>query len=241
MNSILFIDSDIRLAATLAGYLEGQGFAVHIENDLDRGVAEAFSGNYAMAVLGDVPVESRGAVEQHGTAESYGVHALRRIRGKSELPVLMMSAASGGMDRIAALELGADGYIAKPCTPRELSARIRAILRRARSAEPYDRPHRALLSGGLTLWPEQRRAEWRGEPLPLTSTEFSLLEALLRHAGRPVSKRDLSRYALGRVLARNDRRVDVHLSSVRRKLRAHVGGRSLIRAVHGKGYRLLEE
>jgi two-component system, OmpR family, response regulator len=93
----------------------------------------------------------------------------------------------------------------------------------------------------LTFWPEQRRAEWRGEPLPLTSTEFSLLEAFLRHAGRPVSKRDLSRYALGRVLARNDRRVDVHLSSIRRKLYAHVDGRSLIRAVHGKGYRLLEE
>jgi two-component system, OmpR family, response regulator len=241
VNPILFIDGDIRLAATLAGYLEGQGFAVHIENDLDSGVAEALSGNYAMVVLDDVPAELCGAVDQHGTAESYGAQALRRIRGKSELPVLMMSAASGGMDCVAAVELGADGWIAKPCTPRELSARIRAILRRARSAEPFDRPYRALLSGGLTLWPEQRRAEWRGEPLPLTSTEFSLLEALLRHAGRPVSKRDLSRYALGRVLTRNDRRVDVHLSSIRRKLYAHVGGRSLIRAVHGKGYRLLEE
>lgn len=241
MNPILFIDGDIRVAATLAGYLEGQGFTVHIESDLDRGVTEALSGNYGMAVLGDVPVESRGAVEQHGTTESYGAQALRRIRGQSELPVLMMSAGRGSMDCIAALELGADGYVAKPCTPRELSARIRSILRRMLSAEPYDRPPRALLSGGLTLWPEQRRAEWRGEPLSLTSTEFSLLEALLRHVGRPVSRRDLSHYALGRVLARNDRRVDVHLSSIRRKLCAHVGGRSLIRAVHGKGYRLLEE
>jgi DNA-binding response OmpR family regulator len=240
MTTILLIDGDIPLAAILAGYLESEGFAVHIENELNRGVVEALSGNYAMTVLGDVPIESCRDGEIQGTAEPPGAHALRRIRTRSEVPVIVMTAGVGGLDCVAALELGADGYAAKPCAPRELGARIRAILRRTLPAGPYDRPHRVLLSGGLALWPEQRRAEWRGAPVVLTSTEFNLLEALLRHAGRPVSKRDLSRHALGRALGRNDRRVDVHLSAIRRKLCAHVGGRSLIRAVHGRGYQLLE-
>jgi len=100
---------------------------------------------------------------------------------------------------------------------------------------------RVLVSGGLTLWPGQRRVEWLGEPVRLTSAELSLLEVLLRHAGRPVSKHELCLSALGRRLARNDRCVDVHLSRVRRKLGAVTDGRSLIHSVHKYGYRLLED
>jgi DNA-binding response OmpR family regulator len=91
------------------------------------------------------------------------------------------------------------------------------------------------------MWPEQRRAEWVGQPLVLTSTEFSVLELLLRHAGRPVSKGDLSEHALGRPLTRHDRSIDVHVSSVRRKLGLLADGRSRIQAVHRQGYQLLKE
>jgi len=223
VNPILLVDEDLALAAFLAAYLEREGFSAHVENDVDRGVSEALSGNYVMAVFEDAVPELKGS------------DALKRIRAQSELPVLMMTGGGGDQHCVAALDLGADGYVAKPCTPRELCARIRSILRRTQTLNSDVRSPRALVCGGLTLWPQQRRVEWNGEPLPLTSTEFSLLEALLRHAGRPVSKRDLSLIALGRSFTKDDRRVDVHVSSIRRKLCALMDGRSLIRAVHGQG------
>jgi two-component system, OmpR family, response regulator len=227
VSTVLFIDDDLRLAALLGIHLEREGFSVHIETELDRGITEALSGNYAIAVLDmvrDPPV---------------GLCALRRIRASSDLPVLMLTSTAENVARIAALEQAADGYLAKPCAPREFSAKIRAILRRAEASS--DRAPRVLISGGLTLWPEQRRVEWLGEPLRLTSAETSLLELLLRHAGRPVSKQELCLCALGRRLARNDRCVDVHLSRVRRKLGKLTDGRSLIHSVYKYGYRLLED
>jgi two-component system OmpR family response regulator len=227
MNIILFIGADIRLAALLGSHLERDGFSVHIETEVSRGVTEALSGNYALAVLDMV------------RAQPSGLDALRRIRAYGELPVLMLTASCEDVDRIAALELGAHGYVAKPCAPQEFSAKIRTILRRAQANR--DRAPRALVSGGLTLWPEQRRVEWLGEPIRRTSAELRLLEVLLRHAGQPVSKRELCLSALGRGLARNDRRVDVHLSRVRRKLGVLADGRSLIHSVHKYGYRLLDD
>jgi two-component system, OmpR family, response regulator len=226
VSIILFICGDIRLAAHLGTPLEREGFSVHIETDVNRGVTEALSGNYAIAVLEMV----RGQ----------GLDALRRIRAYSELPVVMLTASCADVDRIAALELGADGHVAKSCAPREFNAKIRAILRR-RAHSNRQRAPRVLVSGGLTLWPGERRVEWLGVPVRLTSAELSLLEVLLRHAGRPVSKHELCLSALGRRLARNDRCVDVHLSRVRRKLGALADGRSLIHSVHKYGYRLLED
>lgn len=226
MSIVLFIDDDIKLAALLGAHLEREGFSVHIETDVNRGVTEALTGNYAIAVL-DMVRDPSSVMD-----------ALRRIRANGELPVLVLTASRAAADRIAALELGVDGQ-AQPCTPREFSAKIRAILRRARSNR--DRAPRVLVAGGLTLWPEQRRVEWQGEPVRLTSSELGLLEVLLRHAGRPVSKHELCLQALGRRLARNDRCVDVHLSRVRRKLGALTDGRSLIQSVHKYGYRLFEE
>jgi DNA-binding response OmpR family regulator len=228
MSIILFIDDDIRLAARLGTHLEREGFSVHIETEVNRGVTEALSDNYAVAVLDMV------------RAQASGMDALRRIRASSDLPVLVLTASCEAADRIAALELGADGHVAKPWAPRQFSAKIRAILRRAQATKGPDES-RVLVSGGLTLWPGQRRVEWLGEPLRLTNAELSLLEVLLRHAGRPVSKHELCLSALGRRLARNDRCVDVHLSRVRRKLGVLTDGRSLIHSVHNYGYRLLED
>lgn len=227
MSPVLLIDDNVGLAALTAAYLDKQGFSVHIENEALRGIAEALTGSYAIAVL-DLKMPRLD-----------GLEVLRRIRARSRLPVLMLTGRGEELDRITGLELGADDCVAKPCTPRELAARIRAILRRTHTVEVFDRSGSILVSGGLALWPDQQRAEWLGEALPLTSAEFHLLEVLLRYAGRPVSKNELSQQALGRPVAPNDRSVDVHLSSIRRKLGLRAEGRSLIRAVHGRGYQLL--
>jgi DNA-binding response OmpR family regulator len=229
VTRILLIDDDAKLTALLGDYLAAEGFSVGIENDGPRGAVEALSGGYDIAVL-DVMMPRLN-----------GLEVLRRIRAQSTLPVLMLTARGDDIDRITGLELGADDYVPKPCTPRELVARIRAILRRMQPVTEPGGGDAVLVSGGLAMWPQQRRAEWLGECLTLTSTEFSLLEVLLRHAGRPVSKQDLSTRALGRPHTRHDRSIDVHLSSIRRKLGLLPDGRSIIQAVHHQGYQLIKD
>jgi DNA-binding response OmpR family regulator len=165
---------------------------------------------------------------------------LKRIRAQSRVPVLMLTAKGDDMDRILGLELGADDYVPKPCTPRELSARIRAILRRSETTAGAEMPS-VLSLGALMLWPGQRRVDWNGKPVELTSSEFNLLEVLARNAGRPVSKNELSEQALGRPLARFDRSIDVHMSSIRHKLGTLSDGRSCIQTVHRLGYQYIKE
>ena len=176
MTKILLVDDDVELVGMLKEYLEQEGYQVTTAHDGEQGVAEALSGHHALAVL-DVMMPRMN-----------GVEALRQIRMKSGMPVLMLTAKGDDMDRILGLELGADDYVPKPCTPRELTARIRAILRRS---EVSDAPA-VLAIGALTMWPEQRRAEWEGRPVELTSSEFNLLAVLARNAGRPVSKSEPS-------------------------------------------------
>jgi two-component system, OmpR family, response regulator len=226
---VLLIDDDTELVSLLSEYLVQDGFSIATASDGGQGAAEALSGRYALVVL-DVMMPRLN-----------GLDVLRHIRSQSTLPVLMLTARGDDSDRITGLELGADDYVTKPCTPRELVARIRAILRRTTPGAAPGRSAGSLTCGALTMWPEQRRAEWLDGPLELTSTEFNLLELLLRHAGRPVSKADLSEHALGRPIARHDRSVDVHVSSVRRKLGSLADGRSRIQAVHRQGYQLLKD
>jgi DNA-binding response OmpR family regulator len=165
-----------------------------------------------------------------------GIDALREIRRTSRVPVLMLTAKGDDVDRIVGLELGADDYLPKPCNPRELVARLRAVLRRTvTTASGED----ALRAGDAVLRPAERTAEWRGQPLDLTSTEFNVLEVLMRNAGRVVSKAELSERALGRPLERYDRSLDMHVSSLRRKLGTLAGGRSPIQTVRGVGYQLI--
>ncbi len=222
------MDDDVELAGMLRDYLVRDGFEVLAVPDGESGVAEALSGNFALVVL-DVMMPGIG-----------GIEALRRIRAASTVPVLMLTARGDDLDRIVGLELGADDYVPKPCLPRELAARLRAILRRSQPAgEPAAQA--PLVVGPLKLMPAQRRVEWEGAPIELTSTEFNLLEVLARNAGRPVSKADLSAQALGRPLARFDRSIDVHLSSIRHKLGLLPGGRSCIQTVYRQGYQLIRE
>ncbi len=226
MPKVLLVDDDVELSDLLGEYLQREGFDTDAVHDGASGVARALDGGYDIVVL-DVMMPGLD-----------GVEALRRIRLASRVPVLMLTARGDDVDRIVGLELGADDYVPKPCTPRELAARLRAILRRARPAEAgaADEP---LAAGPLSLWPGRRLARWRGETLSLTSTEFSLLEVLARQAGRVVGKAELSEQALGRPLARFDRSIDVHVSSLRQKLGQRGDGRSWIETVRGRGYQFL--
>jgi DNA-binding response OmpR family regulator len=228
MNQVLLIDDDTELVGMFTEYLEQEGFRVACAHDGEAGVREALSGHYAIAIL-DVMMP-----------RMHGIETLRRIRAASRMPVLMLTGRGDDADRILGLELGADDYVAKPCTPRELTARVRAILRRTQGSGG-DGPGITLTVGKLTMLPEQRRATWDGQPLELTSTEFNLLEVLARNAGRPVSKNDLSEQGLGRPLARFDRNIDVHLSSLRHKLGTLSDGRSCLQTVYRLGYQLIRE
>lgn len=226
-NRILVIDDDAELCDLLGEYLGQEGFAVESANDGSAGLSQALSGAHALVVL-DVMLPGMS-----------GFEVLRRIREGSNVPVLMLTARGDDVDRIVGLEMGADDYLPKPFNPRELVARIRAVTRRAASAakppDPAAPPERVRV-GDVDLEPETRVVRRAGEVVELTSVEFSLLEALLRAAGRVVPREELARSALGRKLSSYDRSIDVHVSSLRRKLGHRVGAGERIRNVRGIGY-----
>jgi len=227
---VLLVDDDLELTAMLSQYLQREGFDVHAVHDGQAGVREATTARYAIVVL-DVMMPGLS-----------GMEALRRIRAHTQVPVLMLTARGDNVDRIVGLDMGADDYVPKPCTPGELVARIRAILRRTERRETSEdaRSPAQIECGALVMNLGIRHATWHGTALPLTGTEFNLLEALARRAGELVSKEDISMQAFGQPLARFDRRIDVHISSIRQKLGARPDGRPWILSVRGKGYQLLE-
>ena len=225
MDKILLIDDDVELVEMLKEYIELEGFAVSTAHDGEAGLLALQAENFDLVVL-DVMMPKLN-----------GIDTLRRIRQTSNMPVIMLTAKGDDADRIVGLELGADDYAPKPCTPRELVARIRAILRRAK---PQATLAKTITLNELVLMPEQRRVEWDGAPLVLTSTEFNLLEVLVERAGNVVSKQILSELALGRPMAKFDRNNDVHMSSVRQNLSAAAGGKQLIQTVYRLGYQYLK-
>jgi len=225
--NVLLVDDDIELVGMFRDYLERDGFNVTCCHDGLSGAEAALTGQHDIAML-DVMMPGLD-----------GFQALLKIRASSAIPVIMLTARGDDADRISGLEHGADDYVPKPCSPRELAARLRAILKRPKGKE--GQTGQTITVGTLTLWPGQRRAEDDGRLLELTSTEFSLLEVLARHAGRPVSKPQLSEEAIGRPLARFDRSIDVHIHSIRNKLKPCADGRSCIQTVIRKGYLLMAE
>ncbi len=221
---VLLVDDDAELLELLGDYLERDGFAVVRAHDGKSGAAAALSGTHDIVVL-DIMMPGLN-----------GIEVLRSIRSAGALPVVMLSARGDDTDRIVGLELGADDYVPKPCTPRELAARLRAILKRS---GPRPVQQGVLVVGDLVLDPARRLAELAGTTLALTGTEFNLLELLARHAGQPIAKERLSEEAMGRPLTRFDRSIDVHISSIRHKLGPLPDGRSRVQTVIRKGYQLL--
>ena len=229
MTKLLLVDDDTELAQMLQEYLEREDFAVTLAHDGETGATAALSGEYALAVL-DVMMP-----------RASGMDALARIRAQSDLPVIMLTAKGDDIDRIIGLEMGADDYVQKPCTPRELVARIRAVLRRLQARDSAPETASLIRVGPLVLWPGRRSAQWGEAPLPLTSTEFNLLQVLAENAGKAVSKPELSEQAMGRPLSRFDRSIDVHMSSIRHKLGRRADGQTWIQTVRGVGYQLTQE
>lgn len=225
MNKLLLTDDDVELAGMLKEYLQQEGFDVTVAHDGVTAEQYILAGQFDLMIL-DVmmPVQD-------------GMQTLRNIRSNSSIPVIMLTAKGDNHDKITGLELGADDYVPKPCTPRELVARVRAILRRIQSNTSRTD---VITVGDLKVWSSQRRAEWQDHVLELTSTEFNLLEILARHAGAVVTKEELSLQALGRPLAKFDRSIDVHLSSIRQKIAQYSDNPNVIQTVYRMGYQLLK-
>lgn len=226
MTKVLLVDDDEELTTLLDEYLSEEGYDVVTASDGRAAIAAAQSKSVDLIVL-DIMMPRMN-----------GIEVLQRIRNQSQIPVLMLTARGDDVDRISGLNLGADDYVPKPCSPGELAARIRAILRRT-SLQATDASGGPVRAGRLALHPGTRTAEWDGEPLELTGTEFSLLEVLARNAGQLVSKQEISKRAFGQPLTPFDRRIDVHISSVRQKLGRRQDGQSQIQSVRGQGYQLL--
>lgn len=227
MSRILVIDDDRDLCELLSEYLRPEGFDVEAVSDGGRGVERALSGEHALLVL-DVMLP-----------ELDGFEVLRRIRAGSSVPVLMLTARGDDADRIVGLEIGADDYLPKPFNPRELVARIRAILRRSNHspANGTDASSTMRLTVGDVELEPAGRAVWRaGEIVDLTPVEFDLLETLLRTPGQVVARELLFEKALGRGMTPLDRSVDMHVSNLRKKLGPGNQGRDRIEAVRGVGY-----
>jgi two-component system, OmpR family, response regulator CpxR len=229
---VLMVDDDIKLAELVSEYLKREGMEIHLVHNGETGLARAQSGEYAIVVL-DVMLPGLG-----------GFEVLRRLRetsGKTaRLPVLMLSARGDEVDRVVGLELGADDYLAKPFSSRELVARLRAILRRAQGQNSEEKTPRTdakiVRVGDIELNAASREVRRDAERLDLTSGEFDLLEVLLRSAGEAVTREKISKAALGRALMPYDRSIDVHISNLRRKLGPTAQGGERIKAVRGVGY-----
>lgn len=233
MNRLLIIDDDTELCELLIDYLRPEGFLVHCVHNGEEGTNLALSGQHDLVVL-DVMLPGLN-----------GFEVLRRIRAAAKIPVLMLTARGDDVDRIVGLEMGADDYLPKPFNPRELVARIRAIQRRTIPFQDggqavMERTPRQLV-GDLDLNPAAHTLTKSGEKIELTAVEFSLLAVLLKNRGQVLSREDLAVTVLGRRLEMFDRSIDVHISSLRKKLGRLVDGRERIIAVRGVGYQYLEE
>ena len=226
MNRILLADDDVELSNMLTEYLSAEGFTIDTVHDGESALAKAQDGGYDIIVL-DIMMPRKN-----------GLDVLRELRTHSLIPVLMLTARGEDLDSVVGLELGADDYLAKPCNPRVLVARIRAILRRAESTNASGTEHagQIIKLGDLEMHTGSRSVFCGGRTVMMTSTEYSVLEVLLREAGHVVSKADLSERALGRKLALYDRSLDMHVSSLRKKLGPLGEGEERIKTVRGVGY-----
>ncbi|HVN04320.1 MAG TPA: response regulator transcription factor [Bryobacteraceae bacterium] len=220
---LLLIDDDTELCSLLTEFLKGEGFAVETANEGHRGLERALHGGFQLAIL-DVMLPGLD-----------GFEILRRLRRESHVPVLMLTARADDVDRIIGLELGADDYLPKPFNPRELVARVRAILRRY---EPRGSAGQRIEVNGVVLDPATRQVTVDGQAIELTTFEFDILESLMRAAGRVLSRDDLMEELYNRKATPYDRSVDMHISHIRRKLETK---RPIIKTIRSVGYQFLRE
>ena len=225
-GNILVIDDDLELCKLVSRFLGAEGFKVQTVQTSDHGVERALSGSYDLVVL-DVMLPGMD-----------GFEVLRRIRAKSATPVLMLTARGDDLDRILGLEIGADDYLPKPFNTRELAARVRAILRRAKTAIAGSTLSGIvpITVGDLELNTGARTVRRGGQLLNLTTVEFDLLERLLKSAGRVVGREELTKDVLGREFSPFDRSIDTHVWNLRKKVGLCSDGTERIKGIRGIGY-----
>ena len=223
---LLVVDDDAELCQLLLQYLTPEGYRVEAVHSGLEGVERALSGDHALVVLDVMLPDVRG------------FEVLRRVRAHSQMPVLMLTARGDEQDRILGLEMGADDYLPKPFNPRELCARIEAILRRSQPDTGAVEPRIAgpVVIDDVAMDPGARVVQRRGERLDLTTVEFDLLKAFLRSAGQVIPREELVRTVLSRAFSPFDRSIDTHVSNLRRKLGPTPDGLERIKGVRGIGY-----
>jgi two-component system response regulator CpxR len=225
MEDILLIDDDVELCSMLTEYMGRYGFRVTAAHRGDTGLSMVNQKPFALVLL-DVMLPGLD-----------GFEVLRRIRTASSISVLLLTARGEDVDRIVGLEIGADDYLSKPFNPRELLARVRAILRRT-AASPVRQDQGVLRTQGLELNSAARSVVLNGTKIELTDVEFALLEALMRAPGTVVSREEISEGVLGRKFHPFDRSLDMHVSRLRRKLADNGAPDAQVKTIRGVGYQL---
>jgi DNA-binding response OmpR family regulator len=223
---VLLVDDDRELCQMLSEYLAAEHFDVKSVHDGGEALAELQAGDFEIVIL-DVMLPTVG-----------GFDVLRKLGASYATPILMLTARGDDVDRIVGLELGADDYLSKPFNPRELVARIRAILRRASNRLGGGRVPDELKVGPIALNTGAHQVHNDSRLIPLTGAEFRVLELLMRSAGQVISRESMTEQALGRKLVAYDRSIDTHISNLRRKLQLESGTNPQIKNVRGSGYTL---
>ncbi|CEO37890.1 DNA-binding response regulator [Photobacterium kishitanii] len=228
MAKILLVDDDIELTALLKDILELEGFEVEEANNGIEGL-EKIDSSIDLILL-DVMMPKMNGTEM-----------LRRLREKHTTPVMMLTAKGDEIDRVLGLELGADDYLPKPFSDRELLARMRAVLRRTQAnTDTKTSNSECLVYQDLTIYPGRQEVLCNQQPIEMTGTELALLSYFVQHPGKIIAKEELSLEVLGKRLAQFDRAIDMHVSNLRKKLPVRSDGKPLIKTLRGKGYLLVE-
>ncbi len=225
-QKILIVEDDKNTAALVATYLQKEGFVTLEEYDGHGGLARAQEEQPALVVL-DLMLPGID-----------GLEICRRLRSESNIPILMLTAREEEIDRVLGFSLGADDYVVKPFSPRELVERVKAILRRAR---PEVTSVSVLSCGRLELDSERHKVQLDGEPVSLTSSEYKLLYALMSAPGKVFSRKELLRYFYQTDEAVIERVIDVHINKLRQKIEADPAQPVYVETVRGFGYRFTEE
>lgn len=225
MDKILLADDDIEYCALLSEYLLAENFLVESVHDGKTAIQHALEKEYDLMIL-DIMMPQLN-----------GLEVLKQLQNKIQIPVLMLTARGDDIDRILGLEMGADDYLPKPCNPRELVARLRAILRRTQKEKMEEGVSQSVsIVGDLTLERHNRSVLVMQKVIDLTSTEFNVLDTLIKQAGQIVKKETLTEESLFRKQTIYDRSVEMHVSKIRKKLGSHADGSQRIKTIRGVGY-----
>ncbi|MGF1691600.1 response regulator [Photobacterium kagoshimensis] len=227
MAKILLVDDDTELTSLLTDILELEGFEVCEANNGEEGLAKV--DDSIDLILLDVMMPKLNGTEM-----------LRRLRENYAIPVMMLTAKGEEIDRVIGLELGADDYLPKPFSDRELLARMRAILRRTQTNTAHVQSD-CLRSQGIEVYPGRQEVVCQGQLIEMTGTELALLSYLIQHPGKIIAKEELSLEVLGKRLAPFDRAIDMHVSNLRKKLPEREDGKARIKTLRGKGYLLVDD